>query len=377
LGHLYRDVFVSKGRWGYASDCHINVACPEAQVWLNQINSVVCVRAVIQGGSYLCSGVMMNNTRLDRKPYVYTAAHCYKNGTTWNFYFGYHAPTCNNNVVNNASSFIGYHASGGIVRAVDHEGAGDPGGMSRGPDFMLLEITGTLSKQILDHLYFAGWDISSSIPSVGAAIHHPSGDFKKYSKPLQNSLFSDYYWKVDWLRRGENKGVTEIGSSGSPLFNAEGYTVGHLSRGISYCESQQVGGSTRSDYYGKISAAWIFKENPTLQLKHWLDPDNTGVTKLSGGYYSQIVSVENNKEKIGFAVNIYPNPTIGTVKINGNFNGERIQCNIYSTLGTLVHKESIVVSNEFELNLELTNGVYFLELQGKERKSTHKLIISK
>ena len=373
LGHLYRDVFAFKGGLGQSQgNCHLNVKCPEVDAWLNQVNSVVCIRLMVSNGSslesYLCSGAMIANTRLDRTPYVYSAAHCFKDNATWYFHFDYQSTSCENNSGNS-----GYAVRGCEIRAIDSLGQKDP---SKGPDFLLLEITGNLPKSVLDHLYFSGWDISTSTPLAGAAIHHPGGDFKKYSKPRQYSAptyqdYKKYYWQVNWVTMPKNKGVVEPGSSGSPLFNAQGYIVGSLSRGSSDCNTP-----SNPDFYGRISASWTFGTTPFRQLKHWLDPDNTGITMLAGKLYSECSGIDDNKTN-GFKVNIYPNPTNGNVKINGNFNGETIQCNIYSILGTLVYQEQGISSNEFELNLDLMNGIYFVELQGKEKRTTHKLVISK
>ena len=379
VGHLYRNVLTSKGGLGDASgNCHINVVCPEVQEWLDQANSVVCILILVQGNGFLCTGALINNTRYDKRPYVYTAAHCYKSNATWVFYFDYKSSSCNSNSDNSK----GTEVRGGVVRAVDFEGSETTlAGMVKGPDFMLLEITGTFPNAIRDRLYFAGWDLSTSAPSVGAAIHHPAGDFKKFSKPatvISYSSPSSYYWQTNWIKGAENKGVTEVGSSGSPLFNAEGYIVGHLSRGLSYCENQQINGTSQPDYYGKTTSSWTFKSDSATQLKYWLDPDDKGLTKLSGIYYSQDPPLENViKEQNGFTVNLYPNPTTGTVKINGNFNGEVIQCNIYSILGALVYQENVTASDEFELKLDLMNGVYFIELQGIQKKTTQKLLIFK
>ena len=276
LGHVYRDVFVTKGMWGNAEGkCHLNVMCPEVQhQWQNQVNSVVCIRMLTSQTSYLCSGAIINNVTLNGKPYVYTAGHCYKNAVnndSYYFYFDYQTTACNTN-----SGGSGYSARGAVVRAVDTDGGDN---MSKGPDFMLLEITGDLPSQLTAHLYFSGWDISTSTPTVGAAVHHPGGDFKKYSKPRQTSSHSSYYWQVRWYIGADNKGVTEQGSSGSPLFNAKGNIVGSLSRGSSACNN-----TSGTDFYGKLTASWTFKTAADKQLKCWLDPDNTGVTSLSGGY---------------------------------------------------------------------------------------------
>ncbi len=378
LGHNYRDAFVSKGHWGDAEGtCHINVNCPEAQqLWQNQINSVVCIRMVSPRGTYLCSGAMVNNARQDGTPYVYTAAHCFTENAEWFFYFDYQTYACSASTGSN-----GYATRNCEIRAYDSEGGSNA---SSGPDFMLLEITGEIPPAVVDHLYFAGWDLSTSTPTVGAAIHHPGGDFKKYSKPKRYSSYNYYsgrYWEVGWYDVALQKGVTEGGSSGSPLFNGNGLIVGSLSRGTSACDDDPrtaFDETKGTDIYGKISASWTFNSNTSKQLKHWLDPGNTGTTQLEGEFYKRLVGVEENKNaKNSFVTNIYPNPTQGVVKIEGDFNGEQIQCNIYNLLGTLVYQESTIVNRGFELNLDLENGIYFLELQGKEKKATHKLVISK
>ena len=66
----------------------------------------------------------------------------------------------------------------------------------------------------------------------------------------QSSNLSDgNHWSVDWTR-----GVTEAGSSGSPLFVGVGstrYVVGQLSGGGSSCAAP---GAT--DYYGRFDRAY-------------------------------------------------------------------------------------------------------------------------
>ncbi len=73
----------------------------------------------------------------------------------------------------------------------------------------------------------------------------------------------------------------EGGSSGSPLFDANGLIVGTLTGGSSYCDAQ-----TNPDYYGKMyyHIGIIRVLTPWNRLKDWLDPANTGVTTLNGKY---------------------------------------------------------------------------------------------
>ena len=81
------------------------------------------------------------------------------------------------------------------------------------------------------------------------------------------------YWQIPkW-----SIGVTEPGSSGSPLFNTEHKVIGTLTGGASACDSL-----TGSDYYAKFSEYYKHYTDSSQQLKYWLDPLNSGVTSLNG-----------------------------------------------------------------------------------------------
>jgi Secretion system C-terminal sorting domain len=85
------------------------------------------------------------------------------------------------------------------------------------------------------------------------------------------NLVGNVYWQADW-----NMGVTEVGSSGSPLFNSAGKVIGHLKGGYSFCGSGQM-----KDYYGCFDASWPGSGSPSSRLLDWLDPINS----LAAGHY--------------------------------------------------------------------------------------------
>ena len=113
-------------------------------------------------------------------------------------------------------------------------------------DFHLLELN---SSPPFDYgVYAAGWDRSTSASSNGVGIHHPAGDIKKISKYNQ-STSSGLDWRVRWVETENNRhGVTEGGSSGSPLLNSNKRIVGDLSTGSSSCTFKNG-----YDFYGKFS----------------------------------------------------------------------------------------------------------------------------
>ena len=377
--HVYRDFLHiqsdTKGPHGEAEGtCHIDVACPEAQPWHTPANSVVCISITAYvpedggWGGYLCSGATVNNVRMDKTPYVLSAEHCVAaDDQTHKFYFLYQLNTCNGSY--GISNRV---ANGGVI--VARSGATNVTSKS---DFLLLKITGNLGLSYRDSIFFAGWDRSGAA-SIGAGIHHPGGDWKKISFPravntITSGNMANKYFKVDWLIN-PNKGVTEQGSSGSPLFNANQLIIGTLTSGTSSCD--YVYGS---DNYGRMYYHWTNNNaaNAANKLQPWLDPDNTGATTLLGMKYDgTIVGVPHHES---YTFEIYPNPTQdGRITVQGEFLPEQARCQIYNVLGQLVESMDVMTNATFTLNVSsLDNGVYFVDIFGSERTYRSKLIIAR
>ena len=380
--HVYRDFLHkqsdTKGQHGDAEgNCHIDVVCPEAQAWQNPIKSVVCISITAyvpeEGGwgGYLCSGALVNNVRQDKTPYILSAEHCVAaSDQTHKFYFKYQRSECNG-----TNGFSGYAANGGNI--VARSGASNTSDKS---DFLLLKISRDLNTFTWhDSVVFAGWDRSGAA-SVGAGIHHPGGDWKKISFPksvvsITTGSMANKYFRVSWLTN-PNKGVTEQGSSGSPLFNANQLIIGTLTSGSSSCN--YVYGT---DNYGKMSYHWTNNNatNNANKLQPWLDPDNTGATTLPSMKFdgSIITGITDSVKPSNF--DIYPNPTQdGRITIQGEFLPEHATCNIYNVLGQLVKSEEVTTDATFTMNVStLENGVYFVDILGSERNYRSKLIIAR
>lgn len=173
-----------------------------------------------------------------------------------------------------------------------------------------------------------------------------------------------------------NKGVTEKGSSGSPLFNSSSLIIGTLSSGSSACNVLYG-----TDYYGRVSYHWTNNNNsdPARKLQPWLDPDNTGTKVLRGMTYggSVITGVEEHQPN-NSTFEVYPNPTQnGRITIEGDFLPETAVCNIYNAMGQLVMTTQVNTDVTFSMNVSaLQNGVYFIELIGSEHNYKSKLVIA-
>lgn len=379
--HVYRDFLhaqsMSKGPHGDADgDCHINVACPEAKPWRYPINAVVCISITANvpeeggWGMYLCSGAMVNNVRQDKTLYVLSAEHCVAaDDQTHKFYFNYQLNECNGTtgIYNNS-------ANGGVI--VARSGAAN--NTLAKSDFLLLKITRNLNTfSWRDSIFFAGWDRSGAA-SVGAGIHHPGGDWKKISFPksvvtITSGNMANKYFKVSW-QTNPNMGVTEQGSSGSPLFNADQLIIGTLTSGSSSCD--YIYGT---DNYGRMYYHWNNNNAPNAvnRLQPWLDPDNTGAVTLRGMKYDGTIVGVPHYETSTFE--IYPNPTQdGHITIQGEFMSEQATCHIYNVLGQLVKSEEVMTDATFSLNVSaLDNGVYFVDILGSGRTYRSKLIIAR
>ena len=272
--------------------CEVNVNCtPVGDPWQDEKRGVARLYVVEGAQAGWCSGTLINNTGADCKPYFLTALHCGVNATTanmtqWKFYFAYEAPTCVNPTTTGS---LASHFITGCLRIAD---AGDGGGNS-GSDFLLVKM-GTASneanvitqlKSTAFNAYWNGWNANTAASTGGAGIHHPSGDIKKISTFTGNTISTQWgsasgsHWRVTWTSNSNGHGVTEGGSSGSPLFNgAQGYVIGTLTGGGSYCTSPSA-----PDQYGKMAFHWTNNGTATnRQLKPWLDPTNSGVLQFAG-----------------------------------------------------------------------------------------------
>ncbi len=271
--------------------CLVDANCAEGSAWTAQRDAVVHY-SFVAGGTYVCSGSVVNNTDNDCTPYILTANHCGEPNassdiTNHVWYFNYQRPTC---VPGNTSSYPGALSqtmSGGMFRASSTLGThtASSGSDVDGADFALIELN--TSIPLAFDVYYAGWSRSTTAATSGVCFHHPSGDEKKvstYTSALvtdtYNSGWANAHWRVTWAATTNGHSITEGGSSGSPIFNQSGRIVGHLSGGSSFCSTP-----TAPDLYGKFEKAWTADGSTnSSQLEPWLDPGNTNATTLDGTY---------------------------------------------------------------------------------------------
>jgi hypothetical protein len=225
----------------------------------------------------LCSGALINNTENDGTPYFLTAEHCTvgENASTFSFLFGWISPSTScATVAGSQSGPMNMTISGSTKRA---EYAPS--------DFSLLEINQSIPTG-WDRV-FAGWDRSGTIPDFTVAIHHPGGDVMKFARDNQapdkiNYSNPLYVWEIKDAFGGWDLGITEPGSSGSPLFDQNGRIIGQEVGGQSACSlTVSTTDNGLGDIFGRMDTNWTGGGQSVSRASDWLDPNGTEVLTVN------------------------------------------------------------------------------------------------
>lgn len=261
--------------------CNIDVTCgrndgfPEIEPFREVIQSVALYTV---GGVSSCTGFLINNTLDDCRPYFMTAKHCRvdsANAPSMVLYWNYQNSAC--------------RAPGGITNAepgdgglqVFNSGAIYRAGLEQ-TDFVLVELDEPLHPEA--RAFFAGWNISSSFPTgIAASVHHAASEEKRIS------LSSKALYRGEWgqgsrqVANGRyvivpswDRGTTETGSSGAPLFNSRQQAIGQLRGGAATCSNGLF------DAYGWLGASWEGGGAPDTRVKDWLNPRDSQLLEWNG-----------------------------------------------------------------------------------------------
>lgn len=248
----------------------IGINCPAGANWQDVKHSVCLISFNDSLYLYYCTGFLINNIREDGSPYFQTASHCLNTNSlaeTMVAYFNYENPICSNDSVPFSPSLAGAT----VISS------------SSFSDFTLLMLNQYPPQIYLP--YYAGWNANIEYAKSGTCIHHPSGAPKCIAVDTLSPR--NYPYTINWQDLSTNPvsepgthweaifniGSVEGGSSGAPLFNENQLVIGQLH-----------GGSNNDDYFGKFALSWDHNNLFNQQLKHWLDPDSTGILSLSGSY---------------------------------------------------------------------------------------------
>ena len=257
----------------------VDVQCRVGSFPARLQDAVVRIDFEQDGDTFRCTATLLNN-RL-QAPYLLTANHCVSTPAvartivaTW---FHEH-PVCGSNAADERGDYT-MGSSRLLATSADQ-------------DATLLRL---LNHPVPDDAFYSGWNaFPLTHPTEVYGIHHPQGDYKKYSagETTRNVSLPDDIVngiEVEWF-----DGMTEVGSSGSGLFAGE-YLVGVLSGGPGDCSSL--------DWYGNF-ADFYPKACP------WLSPDVVCV-----GRHIPLFLSASNPVRQGFARIINRSDWAGEVRI--------------------------------------------------------------
>lgn len=260
-----------------SGDCHYDVECPLGNGWEDEIRSVAMI---IVGGNGVCTGALINNTCEDGRPLFLSANHCLTSSTgSWAFRFNWKTAPGSETCATIGTSVdpgppYNQTANGATVLINGQEA-----------DHLLLELDNLSPTNIIDwNLFFSGWDRSDNESLQNATcIHHPSADVMKISRendsPYHNTIGNASVWWVDQYEMG----VTEGGSSGSPLYDQNHRIIGQLFGGTAACSGTNP--NTGNDYFGRLGVAW------DLGFDTILAPTSCGSALVMDGWEPDAVDV--------------------------------------------------------------------------------------
>lgn len=267
--HGYRSVKAGAG----ALPCMVNINCDEGQIWQNEKNAVA--RMIIEGSSY-GTGSLINTTNLSEVPFFLTASHCVTevgkdalgnpNLDHTLFYWNYEAPGCDNINGEPTDTFVTHGATVIANNSIS--------------DFALLRLSEDPKNEVGYTPYYLGWDCSGQSVDSCVCIHHPGGDVKKISKSNGQPTNHSINWEVAWKSTPNGYGITQGGSSGSPLINNMHRIVGQLEgANLEECYNPSV-----RSYFGSFNKSWTGNNNTSIQrrLNCWLDSLNTSAQTMEG-----------------------------------------------------------------------------------------------
>lgn len=351
--------------------CMINVNCEEGDNWQLQKKGVVNIRMRFSDGWYVCSGSLINNARKDKTPYILTANHCIQDGDdivnfeTLQIKFFNENPGCTS--IKKGSTSINVLTGVELLLNISIDGKSDGA---------LLKLKETIPSDW--DVYYNGWDTRNIAAISGVSIHHPNGNAKTistFAKQLTTGTYEDesvssaknVHWRVRWAPTNNGYSVTYGGSSGSPLFNQDGNIVGTLTGGTSYCSTP-----TGLDYYGKMSAHWNYIESDSLQMKLFLDPDNTGILVLDGLDSDVNIGIDNT-EMTSVPLIVY----FSSLGEELNINSSEImrQIYIYNINGKVIQQINKYDSSTFILSSKhLPKGAYIVSVETIQGTVSQKVI---
>lgn len=394
---------------GGSSVCMLNAICPLGVNYPTQRKATFqTLIPVGTQGVAACSATMINNTGNapgNCKQYYLTATHCDGANSTSNTHFdqiilryNFERTACASNAIPASNTITGANF---VARANYNESA--PADDIRG-DFMLMELRQAIPAAW--NVTLAGWNKNPGIsrnvaaPKKFIGFHHPDADVKKVSsaQAMESTPLSPFPEDTHWALSLDS-GLVSTGSSGSGLFDGDGYLIGVASvagpDGLAAnctknAAGQTVNGTANVVLYSKFSYDWDYTVDGSAnnrKLKPWLDPANTGAvtlnpvksncTAIDGGTG---ITIRNNQ--LDEAINLYPNPsTNGKVTVQFNLkDASDLHIELYDISGKQIKTYEVknIHNGTYTIDMDnLSNGMYMFKFSDGYSVTSKKVMLTR
>lgn len=288
--------------------CEVDLECSTNAVIKNAAKGVARMVYVKNGGSYVCSGTLLNDKGGTQTPWFYTAHHCISNqalASTLNTFFFYENSGCYTSdrpktykQLTRGAAYLDSDASN---------------------DHAFLRLNEAAPAGVV----FNAWSTTSLTPGQDiVGIHHPHGDLKKVSlgwvsNPASRDVQSSdtgqilkNLWRVSYY-----SGAVEPGSSGSGLFYCAS-TACELRGGL-------FGGTDNPNCSSAIGSAYSRFDVAYTRISDYLSPTTTSPTPTpttktaSSRYANGVLTINNLEIDNGTGGKVYYNVTM-KLKPNSN-----------------------------------------------------------
>ena len=242
--------------------CIINASCASIPSAVQPAeDGVAYLLYTVGGGTYLCTGGLLNDTANSGTPYLLTANHCFSSSSSASSLEAYFQWT-----VGCGSSCGSQYFPPGSVPVVNGSSLL---ATSSNTDFTLVQLNSAAPSGST----FLGWTTSPVAFSSGTNLYrisHPAGSPQAYSEQSVNTSAGTCGTlpRGDFIYSDATLADTEGGSSGSPVVNGSGQVVGQLFGACGATPSTTCDNDDRT-----VDGAFAVTYSSVSQ---WLDPGSGG-----------------------------------------------------------------------------------------------------
>ena len=255
--HQFFDEYELKQLW-----CNLTLADVDDPELYALASGVGRLSITKSNGTFACSGSLVNNPQTaEFEPYFLTAYHC----------IGTNAETRNTEV------FWDYRSASDSLGSLPRSRGSALLGTSANLDITLIQLNSVPSGP--HGRVYAGW--STATPQIGNAVsglHHPRGSYMRASFGSVLAASVSVIGYSNQIRVGWDEGVTEGGSSGSPLFDAQNRLIGVLSNGPVH-----VCGGTPQENHDQYASFRLFFPQVQQYLNNASPPPPSGIVCAARG----------------------------------------------------------------------------------------------